>query len=159
MSVYYPGCSITIPDPECSDCPDKELAGMRSFFLVKETFAFVDITDPEFKIAKCDYIILSEILEHLVLPEKLLNKVRNSAPYLLISIPNSAFYKHRISLLFGRFFKQWAVHPAEHLRYWSHRDFLEWLEALDLKVIKYKASNGRPWPNLLGNQICYLVKT
>lgn len=46
MSVYYPGCTITIPDPQCSDCPEKELAGMRSFWLQKDTFIFVDITDP-----------------------------------------------------------------------------------------------------------------
>jgi hypothetical protein len=41
-SIYYPGCSITIPDPTCSDCPDKELAGIRGFALIKETFAFTD---------------------------------------------------------------------------------------------------------------------
>ena len=44
--VYYPGCGTTIPDPQCSDCPDKELGGLRSFWLQKETFAFSDITDP-----------------------------------------------------------------------------------------------------------------
>jgi len=46
MSVYYPGCGTTIPDPQCSDCPDKELGGMRSIWLQKDTFAFTDITDP-----------------------------------------------------------------------------------------------------------------
>lgn len=45
MSVYYPGCDITIPDPTCSDCPEKELGGLRSFWLQKETFTFADITD------------------------------------------------------------------------------------------------------------------
>ena len=45
MSVYYPGCGTTIPDPQCSDCPDKELGGIRGFFLVKETYSFTDITD------------------------------------------------------------------------------------------------------------------
>lgn len=46
MSVYYPGCGTTIPNPECSDCPDKELAGIRSMFLVKDTYSFADITNP-----------------------------------------------------------------------------------------------------------------
>jgi len=45
-SVYYPGCGITIPDPTCSDCPTKELGGIRSFWLQLDTFAFTDITDP-----------------------------------------------------------------------------------------------------------------
>ena len=47
MSVYYPGCGTTIPDPTCSDCPDKELGGLRSFWLQKDTFAFSDITDAQ----------------------------------------------------------------------------------------------------------------
>jgi len=46
MSVYYPGCDTTIPSPTCSDCPDKELGGVRSFFLQKDTYSFADITDP-----------------------------------------------------------------------------------------------------------------
>jgi len=45
MSIYYPGCGITIPDPTCSDCPDKELGGIRGFALIKETFSFTDVTD------------------------------------------------------------------------------------------------------------------
>lgn len=45
MSVYYPGCGTTIPDPQCSDCPEKELGGMRSFWLQKDTYSFADITD------------------------------------------------------------------------------------------------------------------
>jgi len=45
MSVYYPGCNTTIPDPTCSDCPTKELGGVRSLWLQKDTFAFSDITD------------------------------------------------------------------------------------------------------------------
>lgn len=45
MSIYYPGCATTIPNPECSDCPPKELAGVRGFFAVKEAFAFTNIED------------------------------------------------------------------------------------------------------------------
>lgn len=44
-SIYYPGCGTNIPNPECSDCPDKELGGIRGIALVKETFSFSDITD------------------------------------------------------------------------------------------------------------------
>lgn len=45
MALYYPGCSTTIQDPVCSDCPDKELGDIRSLALVKEGFTFTDITD------------------------------------------------------------------------------------------------------------------
>lgn len=46
MSVYYPGCSLVIPDPTCSDCPTKELGRVRSIFLVKTSYTFADITNP-----------------------------------------------------------------------------------------------------------------
>ncbi|OGY46933.1 MAG: hypothetical protein A3J62_02080 [Candidatus Buchananbacteria bacterium RIFCSPHIGHO2_02_FULL_38_8] len=128
-----------------------------------------DITDDSYELNdNYDYIILSEVLEHLALPEKLIEKIKNKTKYLVISIPNSGFYRFRLRLLFsGRFFKQWAHHPSEHLRFWSHLDFLDWLEAMDLTLIKCHASNGLTigpiklynfWKNLFGHQICYLVK-
>lgn len=45
-SVYYPGCSLVIPDPDCSDCPTKELGRVRSVFLVNTSYTFADITNP-----------------------------------------------------------------------------------------------------------------
>lgn len=45
MSIYYPVCPTTVPDPSCSDCPSKELGDVRSIFFVKNTFSFTDITD------------------------------------------------------------------------------------------------------------------
>ena len=54
MSIYSPGCSETIVAPICSDCPDKELAGIRSLFLEKTSHSFTDITDPtEWETAIC----------------------------------------------------------------------------------------------------------
>jgi hypothetical protein len=46
MSLYYPGCALVIPSPVCSDCPTKELGGVRSIFLKLASFSFVDITNP-----------------------------------------------------------------------------------------------------------------
>ena len=112
---------------------------------------------------KFDYLILSEVLEHLQNPEDLILKLKKKAQYLLISIPNSAFYRYRFNLMFkGRFFTQWMFHPSEHLRYWSHKDFLDWLKALGLRPVKCRASNGfflkNIFVNLFGHQICYLVE-
>jgi len=128
-----------------------------------------DISSVDFELNKnYDYIVLSEIVEHLVYPERLINKIKNKTKYLLISFPNSDFYRYRLGLFFGgRFFTQWAYHPSEHLRFWSHIDFLDWLDAMGLEIVKYQASNGltigpikfyKIWLNLLGHQICYLVK-
>lgn len=131
-----------------------------------------DITKQDFNIKalfnqQFDYIIISEVLEHLVMPEELLNNIRHDAKYIMVSIPNSAFYRYRLGLLInGRFFTQWAKHPAEHLRFWSHIDFCDWLEALGFKIVYTKASNGLSIGgfnlfnknlNLFGHQICYLL--
>lgn len=123
-----------------------------------------DIQGPDFTPEdRYDYIIASEVLEHLSQPEELVSKLLDHAKYFVLSVPNSAFYRYRTGLMFGgRFFTQWAVHPSEHLRYWSHKDFLEWLRAMTLSVIKSKASNGpllrKLWPNMFGHQICYLAE-
>jgi len=127
-----------------------------------------DISFDDFNIAgKYDNLILSEILEHLPLPEDLMKKIASNAEFFLVSIPNAAFYKFRLQLLFGRFLKQWIFHPSEHLRFWSHRDFLDWVDSMGFDVVKYKASNGldigpfkfyKYMPNMFGHQICYLLK-
>ncbi|OGY50277.1 MAG: hypothetical protein A3J65_04580 [Candidatus Buchananbacteria bacterium RIFCSPHIGHO2_02_FULL_45_11b] len=127
----------------------------RIFDLAKDDLALEE---------KYDYIILSEILEHLSQPEDLIARLSNQTKYFIISVPNSAFYRYRLGLMFkGRFFTQWVSHPSEHLRFWSHLDFLDWLKSLNLELVKSYPSNGfwfkNFWPNLFGHQICYLAKT
>lgn len=128
----------------------------------------INLSDDSFRLEQdYDYVILSEVLEHLPLPEVVLKKVAPHARFLIISVPNSAFYRFRLQLLGGRFFKQWVAHPSEHLRFWSHNDFLEWLDALGLVVLDTQASNGldigplkfyRWLPNLFGHQMVYLCR-
>lgn len=124
-----------------------------------------NIEDPNFSIeGDFDYIIMSEVLEHLRFPEDMIKKLSAHTNFFVLSVPNSAFYRYRLGLLVrGRFFTQWAMHPSEHLRYWSHKDFLDWLRAMNLEVVRSRASNGfwfkNFWSNMLGHQICYLAKT
>ena len=127
-----------------------------------------DLSLNNFNIADTyDALILSEILEHLPLPESLMKKISSKSKFFLVSIPNSAFYKFRLQLLLGRFLKQWIFHPSEHLRFWSHCDFLDWVDSMGFDVVKFEASNGldigpfkiyKYMPNLFGHQICYLLK-
>ena len=128
-----------------------------------------DLTSEAFHLTQnYDYVILSEILEHLPMPEAVIKKVAPHTKFLIISVPNSAFYRFRAQVaLGGRFMRQWIAHPSEHLRFWSHKDFLEWLDALELCVIETKAANGldvgpikiyRWFPNLFGHQMVYLCK-
>lgn len=116
-----------------------------------------------------DYIVLSEVLEHTRNPEEILKTLTAYTKHFFVTVPNSAFYRYRLHLLFfGRFFTQWVYHPSEHLRFWSHKDFIDWLGALDFEIDFYQSSNGlsilnlplyKWWPNMFGHQICYLIKS
>lgn len=118
-----------------------------------------------------DFIILSEVLEHMTNPEEIISVLALHTKRFLLTIPNSAFYPFRFRLFFGgRFLKQWFYHPSEHVRFWSHSDFLAWLSVQGLVVEKAIPSNGLSvkgtmpwlkyvWPNLLGHQIVYVCRT
>lgn len=150
-------CQVTATDISPLVVTSLQRAGIDAFV--------ANIEDPDFQLTDhYHYVVCSETLEHLAQPEELVAKLKAAADYLVLSVPNSAFYRYRLGLMFrGRFFTQWMSHPSEHLRYWSHTDFLDWLAAMGLTVVRFKASNGFElkdvWPNLFGHQICYLAKT
>lgn len=111
-----------------------------------------------------DHIIISEVLEHIPNPECLLQKVKGKFnTSLLLSIPNSAYYVHRLRLLFGRFPVQWAWHPGEHLRFWSLVDFRELLQDNGYEVVSVKTHSGflflhGLWPNLFADSAIFEVR-
>jgi methionine biosynthesis protein MetW len=111
-----------------------------------------------------DYIILSEVLEHLPDPESLLDDLR---PYVqkgfLISIPNTGFFTHRLRLLLGKFPLQWIVSPGEHLRFWTLADFRWWADQLGFEIVSevpYEGPAGLRtlWPKLFAAGIIYQLR-
>lgn len=83
-----------------------------------------DVMSEKFSVGSVyDYVVVCELSEHLDNPEKLISKLRDLfTKALIVSIPNIAYFKHRLRLLCGRFPVQWGWHPSEHLRYWSLQD-------------------------------------
>lgn len=125
----------------------------------------LDLSKPDSNISKSfDYIILSEVLEHIAFPEFLINKIINKfRKHILISIPNSGYIAYRLRYLFGRFPIQWRHHPSEHIRFWTIKDFKDWLAALDLEIDRIIAIVGFPFLgrffyHLFGSQIVFVVK-
>ena len=111
-----------------------------------------------------DYVILSEIIEHLPDPEGLLNSLR---PFiekgLIVSIPNTGFHQHRLRLLFGKFPLQWVVTPGEHLRFWTRADFHWWAKQLGFEISREFPYEGTPWlkdrwPGLFAAGIVYVLR-
>jgi methionine biosynthesis protein MetW len=111
-----------------------------------------------------DYIILSEIIEHIPDPEKLLTDLRPFARKgLIISIPNTGFHQHRLRLLLGKFPLQWVVTPGEHLRYWTRADFHWWADQLGFEIVGEVPYQGTPllkslWPSLFAAAFVFVLK-
>ena len=124
-----------------------------------------DVMAPDFTLPhEYDTILISEMLEHVAEPERLLRTVQGRiGKRLILTFPNIAYLPHRLRLLFGRFPVQWGWHPGEHLRFWSLSDFEWWLDQLGYQVTAVHASNGvrglaRLWPSMFGNQIVVVAR-
>ena len=111
-----------------------------------------------------DTVLISEVLEHIAEPERVLTRVRDHVGQrLILTFPNIAYLPHRLRLLFGSFPVQWGWHPGEHLRFWSLSDFTWWLGELGYEVVSVQASNGirgleAARPSLFGNQIVVVAR-
>lgn len=148
------------------DISDKVLEGYKAYGIEGKVVDLEKI-NPDALGQKFDYMILFEVLEHLRFPEETIEALKNSADNFIITVPNSAAYYYRFSLLFkGRFFTQWAYHPSEHLRYWSHIDFMDWLDAMGFQVVMAQATDGMTirgwfprlpnlWKNFLADRVLY----
>lgn len=110
-----------------------------------------------------DYVIASEAIEHIAHSEDAVRELHRVArKAVLISVPNSAFWRYRWQLVTGHFMKQWLVHPWEHLRFWSISDFKDMVSSLGFSVTRVRAGSGRRWlrdfwPSLFAEQVCYYI--
>jgi len=118
---------------------------------------------------KFDYIIITEVLEHVQEPEKVVAAIKNKFnKSIFISIPNAGFFIHRLRLLFGRFPVVVIVqHIKEHIRFWTAKDFIYWCNYLGFKVDNTFVSTGlnfkplifleKMFPSFFGCQIIYKI--
>jgi len=155
------GCTVSVADISDLVLDQYKTFGINGFKIDLEKIGEIKLS------SKFDYVILSEVLEHLRAPEQVIDAIKPFTTNFLITIPNSASYQFRFGLMFqGRFFTQWGHHPSEHLRYWSHIDFLDWIDAMGLEVVSSPAAEGfslrgrlpwlpSVWKNFLGYRMVY----
>lgn len=157
------GCAVSVADISSAVLDAFERKGIPGFVIDLDRVSETALP------GRYDCIILSEVLEHTRNPEEILKTLAPHTQRFALTVPNSAYYRFRLQLMFGgRFFKQWVIHPSEHLRFWSHCDFLDWLQALGFEVEYARPSNGlwskklpflkNLWPNLLGHQMVYICR-
>lgn len=85
-----------------------------------------------------DYILINEVIEHVQSPETILREINLTQKNirLFISIPNAGFILNRLRFLLGRFpLTNIKLHIKEHIRFWTYKDFLYWIDKLGFKVI------------------------
>lgn len=155
---------------EVADVSEKVLEGYAGHGILGLQIDLEKVTQNVFT-KKYDYIVLSEVLEHTRNPEMIIATLKEHTRSFVITVPNSAAYLFRYSLLVrGRFFTQWVMHPSEHLRFWSHIDFMDWLRAFGLTIDRVEVSDGftlrgllpwlpRVWKNMFGFRMVYLCST
>jgi len=118
---------------------------------------------------KFDYIIITEVLEHIKDPEKVILAIKNHfTKSIFVSIPNAGFFLHRLRLLFGRFpLVMIQQNIKEHIRFWTVKDFIYWSNYHGFKVKDYFVSSGlyfkplsfleKLFPSLFAQQIIYKI--
>jgi len=116
-----------------------------------------------------DYVVISEVLEHITNPEALLLKVKDRfSKRLFVDIPNTGALNDRLRLLLGRFPKQWVFHASEHIRFWAVSDFLSLCRQLGYEVERYHGLYDpdshmgvklwKIYPRLFARYVLYVLK-
>lgn len=89
---------------------------------------------------KYDYIVLSDILEHLPRPDLLLKKLKkllNTNGTIICSLPNIARLEIRLQLLFGKFdYTKAGILNSDHLRFFTRKSAKELFIDSGFKVTK-----------------------
>ena len=111
-----------------------------------------------------DYVVLSEVIEHLQTPQKVLVDSADQARRgVVVTIPNSGWLPWRIQFLRG----YWPRQSFTHLHFWTHADFVLFCRQLGLRIARFSpvVPRGmiggwlvRHFPNVFAYQLCYLVR-
>ncbi len=93
-----------------------------------------------------DFVIASNVLEHLVEPEQgleNLKKLLNENGYLIIALPNVAHISIRLNLFLGKFqYGQTGILDEDHLRFFTYYSAKDLIEKCGFSVIKSSIDPG-----------------
>lgn len=113
-----------------------------------------------------DYVVLMELLEHVVEAERLFRDVLALTPkYLFVSLPNMGYFVNRLRLLIGGRTPITNVfyHMREHVRFWSVKDFRHWADVMGCEVTGvfgqygYSLALARRFPRLFASGVVYRI--
>jgi len=125
-----------------------------------------------FKQEKFDIIVFADVLEHLRYPERILKNYLNILKpdgKIIISIPNIAYIKIRVGLLFGRWnYKKAGILDRTHLRFFTKKTIINLLKYCGYKIIYISPALNKTllrdilrklWPELFTVQFTIVAKS
>jgi len=93
---------------------------------------------------KFDRVLLLDVLEHLMRPERLLAEAMNALNpqgRLIVSLPNVANIAVRLALLFGRFtYTERGILDRTHLRFFTRKTARRFLEENGCQVLETRST-------------------
>jgi len=100
-----------------------------------------------FKKSTFDYVICTEVLEHVFNPKQILENIyeilkKNGTA--IISVPNIAYWDTRKELLLGRFPENKSkFYPPEHIRFFTRDDISRLINDAGLRIIRTHITKNR----------------
>jgi 2-polyprenyl-3-methyl-5-hydroxy-6-metoxy-1,4-benzoquinol methylase len=116
---------------------------------------------------KYDYIVLSDILEHLPRPDLLLldlGQYLKKSGIIIVSLPNIARLEIRLQLLFGKFdYGKNGILSSDHLRFFTKKTAIQMFQSVNCSVVNIIPTGlGHQFPflsDLLAFQFVFLLKS
>ncbi|MBU4472795.1 MAG: class I SAM-dependent methyltransferase, partial [Candidatus Omnitrophica bacterium] len=109
-----------------------------------------------------DYIVFADVLEHLINPDEVLRSFRDylaDTGFILLSIPNIAYWQIRLRLLFGNFNYDHPLLDGGHFRFFTLSSSRRLLEECGYKIVFLTNRNthikllGKIWQSRFAFQI------
>ncbi len=123
--------------------PNPEWAQIAAPLYEKIWVGFIDDIDDEF-LKGYDAVVLGDVLEHLVAPETVLQKLaafQGSNAVFMISVPNIANLWVRLNLLFGRFdYTDRGILDKTHLRFFTRKTLITMLKNTGLEIVSIQVT-------------------
>lgn len=116
-----------------------------------------------FKPSSFDCIVLADVLEHLPDPERLLNLAKSylrPGGIVVVSVPNVAHWRVRLSLFFGRFdYSDYGILDRTHLRFFTSKSLSNLLNEVGYDILSFRG-HGWLWANVMKGLFAsaYVVK-
>ncbi len=111
-----------------------------------------------------DVVTLLQVAEHVQDAEELISQLLTITNTLVVSVPNTGYWQHRMRLLLGRFpVTDVVLHMKEHLRFWTQKDFIDMCRYHGWKIKSVQATEpprgvlARRLPGLFARQIMYVL--